>query len=293
MKLQIIKKLKLDGIPSASGIDIFDNKLYIIGDDSPYLYTLDEEYKLIEKTEIFKTEHFSTGRIPKKLKEDLECSTIINYENNNYLLISGSGSQDNRNNAYLIDLTTKETKKFQMKLIYSLFLDIYKDVTSINVEAICADNKFIYFFNRGGKNELNIVLRMTLDHLFEYFNTKNISDFTYILYTCELPSINDISSGFSGATIYDNKMFFTSSVENTDNSIDDGEILGSLISLVDYSNNNFEIIESCYLLHNNRHLVVKIESISILSKEDNKYRALLVTDDDFGGSELIEVIIEI
>lgn len=273
---------------------MFQDKIYIIGDDSPLLYILDKNYNLLEKIEIFKTEHFSSGRIPKKLKEDLECSTIINYENQDYLLLAGSGSNENRNNAYLINLATNYIEKFSLKLIYSLFLDIYEDISLINVEGVCNDDTFVYFFNRGGKNSPNLVLRMRVSHLFEYFKTKNIENFSYMLYNFELPSINNINSGFSGATFFDNKIFFTSSVENTDNAIDDGEVLGSFIGVANYEfENNLEIVEYSKLTENNIISKLKIESITILSKENNKYKALLVEDDDLGGSQILEALIEL
>ncbi|MFN8576650.1 MAG: hypothetical protein U0354_07320 [Candidatus Sericytochromatia bacterium] len=294
MKIQILKKIILENLPSASGVDVFQDKIYIIGDDSPLLYILDKNYNLLEKIEIFKTEHFSSGRIPKKLKEDLECSTIINYENQDYLLLAGSGSNENRNNAYLINLATNYIEKFSLKLIYSLFLDIYEDISLINVEGVCNDDTFVYFFNRGGKNSPNLVLRMRVSHLFEYFKTKNIENFSYMLYNFELPSINNINSGFSGATFFDNKIFFTSSVENTDNAIDDGEVLGSLIGVANYEfENNLEIVEYSKLTENNIISKLKIESITILSKENNKYKALLVEDDDLGGSQILEALIEL
>lgn len=292
MKVKILNKIILKNIPSASAIDIFEDKIYIIGDDSPYLYILDKQYNLLDKIQIYQTDQFTTGRIPKDMKYDLECSTIVKYNDEDFMIISGSGSNDHRNNMYLFNLKTQTIEHYSAKPLYSLFLDIYESGESINVEALCSDSRYIYFFNRGGKTEKNVVLRMEISHLFEYFYTKNIVDFTYMLYLCDLPDINNISSGFSGAGVFEDKLFFTSSVEDTDNAIDDGEVLGSFVGIIDYKN-KFEITEYCLIDSSDHDCVLKVESVSILSKESNKYNAILVTDDDNGGSDLIEAIIEI
>lgn len=292
MKVEINNKITLENIPSASAIDIYKDKIYLIGDDSPYLYILDKEYNLLDKIEIYQTDQFTTGRIPKNLKYDLECSTMLEFQSEDYMLISGSGSNDNRNNMYLFNLKTKEIEHYSSKPLYALFLDIYKSGDSINVEAMCSDSQYVYFFNRGGKTQQNVVLRMQISHLFEYFHTRNIVDFTYMLYLCDLPDIKNINSGFSGATIFNDKLFFTSSVEDTDNPIDDGEVLGSFVGTIDYKN-KFEIMEYCLIDSSKYESVLKVESISVLSQKDNTYNVIFVTDDDCGGSEIIDAVIEL
>src|SRR5687768_1753982 len=96
MKVSVIKKALLEDLPSASGMEIIDGVIYIIGDDSPYLYVLDHSLRVINKVELFKTEDFESGRIPKKLKPDLETLTSLTISGNKYLLATGSGSDVNR-----------------------------------------------------------------------------------------------------------------------------------------------------------------------------------------------------
>ena len=64
-----------------------DNIIYIVGDDSPFLYCLNFDFNIINKIELFKTAHFKTGRIPKKLKYDFECITKLEIKDKKYLLI--------------------------------------------------------------------------------------------------------------------------------------------------------------------------------------------------------------
>ena len=52
MKFSILEHTKLEQIPSGSGIVKFGADYYVISDDSPYLFTLNKEFKVISKTAI-------------------------------------------------------------------------------------------------------------------------------------------------------------------------------------------------------------------------------------------------
>ena len=100
---------------------------------------------------------------------------------------------------------------------------------------------------------------------------------------------------FSGAYIYDNLLFFTASVENTQDAILDGEVLGSFVGWIDLKS----IKPNKEALTLNTALVLdadgnpykgKVESLAIVSSEDNNnFRGLAITDNDNGQSELLEL----
>ena len=81
MKIEITNKISLDNLPSASGLEIINENLYIVGDDSPFLYLLDFNFKQIDRIQLFSTNDFSNGRMPKHLKPDLEFLTKLEIEN--------------------------------------------------------------------------------------------------------------------------------------------------------------------------------------------------------------------
>jgi hypothetical protein len=68
MKISAIKRLELDAIPSASGIEQGNGFYWIIGDNSPYLFQLDQHFSLLEKVNIKKLDHAIDGIIPKLKK---------------------------------------------------------------------------------------------------------------------------------------------------------------------------------------------------------------------------------
>lgn len=73
-----------------------------------------------------------------------------------------------------------------------------------------------------------------INYLF-YFQSK-LPDFTS--YVFDLPMINDKQSGFSRACYspQENALYFTISVERTDDVYNDGEILGSFIGKIQINN---------------------------------------------------------
>ncbi|MFN4152211.1 MAG: DUF6929 family protein [Candidatus Sericytochromatia bacterium] len=289
---KIIKKIKLDNLPSGSGIEVIDNIIYIIGDDSPFLYCLNFDFNIINKIELFKTEHFKTGRIPKKLKYDFECITKLEIQGKKHLLICGSGSNSNREKAYLVNIDNNYSV---LELSLSeLFEEVKKDISLVknnvlNIEGLATNKDNIYFFDR----ENNSIFYYDINSFIKYLigETKEIPIYSFKKF--ELEGINDIKSSFSGADICNNKIFFTSSVEDTNDAISDGEVYGSFIGYIEFDENkNLEsLVTDCSVIMYNENIFQgKVESISIY-KEISKYEylALAVTDDDKGGSELLEL----
>lgn len=52
MNIQQIQRLVLPCIPSASGIEVCPDGIYVAGDDSPFLYRLGKDFQIIEKIRI-------------------------------------------------------------------------------------------------------------------------------------------------------------------------------------------------------------------------------------------------
>src|SRR5690554_5214986 len=108
LQADIIKRTKLEGIPSASGLTVLNGMLYITGDDSPYLFVLNPYLELVKKYQLFDPEQIENDRIPKKIKPDFESTTHFEINNFPHILILGSGSKSSkRDEGYLIKLPTR------------------------------------------------------------------------------------------------------------------------------------------------------------------------------------------
>jgi hypothetical protein len=99
-KIKLIKSASISYFPSGSTIEIFDDVLYIVGDDASEILLLDKDYNTLNKSE----DRPEIKRISKDEKIDLEASTIIHREGKPFLLIVGSGSKENREKVVMLPL---------------------------------------------------------------------------------------------------------------------------------------------------------------------------------------------
>jgi hypothetical protein len=308
MKVTIIKKAILEDIPSASGMEIIDGIIYIIGDNSPYLFILDQSLSLINKVELYKSD---TGIIPKATKPDLECMAKLSINNYKHLLIMGSGSKSPyRDVAILVKLPTNYNRKHMVTLIqmgglYDLLRSNEEIIGSgqLNLEGAATSEENLILFNRSSGGSNNVSLYFKLEEFIEYLQSHTEMTPFPSVYQNEVPAINNIPGGFSGADVFEEKIFFTSTVENTPNAIDDGEVLGSFVgwmkvneggNLKGFKKEPNKIMDCIQVMENGKPYLGKIESISVYEKDsENKYIALAVTDSDGAESEILMLEIEI
>src|SRR5690606_20190408 len=86
----------LQGVPSASGVVQLDSSLYVVGDNSAWLYKLNDRYDVIGKELL--VEHLTDSILPKISKPDFEAMTIWEIHGKKEILIFGSGSKSPERN---------------------------------------------------------------------------------------------------------------------------------------------------------------------------------------------------
>ncbi len=318
MKAIIIKKIILNEIHSASAIELIDNQLFIVGDNSPFLFVLDLEGNIKNKVQIFdiKDTNATTNEnviiIPKKEKPDFEASCVLNINQKKHLFVVGSGSSDKRNLAVLIDLETFEVQKISLKKLYKKFtkhLSLSENAQNdelhneLNIEGLCANDTTVYFFQRGNISGNNFIFSIsTYDMVLYLFSEKQAINIKKInKQKVALPSIEGIFSGFSGACFADNQpnnqndnqpnnqqILWTSSVENTKNTIDDGNVLGSFVGTYNTHNQQVENSIITEIIDQKEMIFTgKVEGICVVDWSDGLKQAIAVTDADGGCSEML------
>ncbi len=305
MNITVLKHVHLTTIPSASAVEVINGNIYVVGDDSSFLYVLKYDLTLLAKVPLYtvKEEYITGNRIQKKEKADLECITRLTINGYPHLLILGSGSKSPRRDvAFLVKLPTPYNRKhlvWEISLVkWYAFLRMNEDVTGasgvLNFEAAASTEEYLYIFNR----ENNAALRFDLPEFIEFIqgHTEGVPFPTVI--TSELPFIENVRAGFSGADYFDNKLFFTAAAEDTANAIDDGEIMGSAVGILSFNGEEKSRgkiaagftgnVSEFTLIPKIQQLPLKIESISVYEKEgDHTYIAIAVSDDDKGGSDIL------
>jgi hypothetical protein len=328
MQAEVIRRQTLLHLPSASGIEVAANKLCVIGDDSPWLYVLDQQWNTIGKVALFTPEgilpednigphapEIRANRIPKKLKPDLEMLTKLQIGPEEMLLVAGSGAESpQRDVAFLVrpDESLSVTA-LSLTPLYNQLRAMPEVVGQgrLNLEGLAADHEWVFFLQRGNVSGLNVLIRYDRLSFTAYLSGQSDQLPMPQVHRYELPSIAGIRSGFSGATLLTIShgsgseegmrgsggeiglppavLLFTASVENTADEILDGETLGSLVGFLNPDQPE-QLLSWAWITEKGQPYTGKVESIAVLEEpSESGLFAIAVTDNDFGDSEILEL----
>ena len=290
------QKVQINNISSASASGIFDDHVYLAGDDISWLYNLNFA---LQKTDSIRLSHIDSlinGRTPGKIKADFEAMEIFDFQNEKAALVISSGSKKiTRDTAYLVSLETKKViKKKSLRPFFNQIVAQTKmKADELNIEGLAVDATSLYLFQRGNINS-NIMIKVSRDAFFDFFlynaPTPEIS-FTQF----NLPAYKGVSSGFSGACMLPDEsgILFTASLENTGSASTDGEVMGSYIGFMPNPSNPSNLISAPIQL-NNEFVKTKAESIAI-KKQTGKasYEVLVACDNDDGTSEIVYITLNL
>lgn len=249
------------GIGSASGLIYKDHQLFIIGDNSSYLYEFGTENKALKRHPL--TENPSEN-IAKKDKADFEAIT----EFDDKLYVFGSGSTEKRNKMVTLDAKSKAiiatTDLSDLYLTMQSFAELPQD--DLNIEGASFNGSEWFFFNRGnGTKGKNIVFTVQGKNLTEEFNI--------ITNEFKLPKIKGIRSSFTDAITVGTKMYFLATAENTDSTYNDGEVLGSIIGCIDLTKMKIDFTKKITDTH-------KFEGLTLYQETEKQISFLLCEDND-------------
>lgn len=249
--------LDVKGIGSASGILFHKNSLFIISDNSTFLY----EYHLASNSfEKYSLVTNPQENILKKDKPDFESMAL----NGNEIILLGSGSTENRNSAKSYHLKTKEIKTID----FTGYFEDFKRIASLsdaelNIEGLIITKNKSYFFQRGNAENCSNGIFIK-----DESKPKNIQ-FNKII----LPKPNNIQASFTDAILVNETIYFLAAVENTSSTYDDGEVLGTYIGKINSTTFNIEYTQ---LISENN----KFEGITFYKETINQLEFLLCEDKD-------------
>lgn len=289
MDVSVMSRQVLRDVKSASGLEVMDKTLYVIGDNSPWLYKINNLYKVEGRQPIAPVEGLEDGVIPKSNKPDFEAMAIAEKANGKEFFIFGSGSKSpQRDKMITVSLENGEVKSYSLEPFYKKLKETaHLTDESLNIEGAIVKDGELFLFNRGE----NLILKYELEDLEDYLagNRDTPSPEVFLI---ELPEIKGIKAGFSGAALVpgEDKALFTASVEDTEDWIKDGEVLGSFVGMIPLKRLKNGLRPDCVrLADNGKPLNIKVESLAVFYPTlHDDLRLLLVTDSDGGDSELLE-----
>jgi len=257
-KFQLSLFSEIIGIGSASGLVYKDNSLFIISDNSSFLYDYKIQENKLTKIKLFEN---SQENIPKIDKFDFESLAL----KGNKLHLLGSGSTSKREKRITYNLETGAIIEKDLSKLYKSL----KETTSIsdedlNIEGAFFYNEKWYLFQRGnGANSRNGIFKT------KSLETESQTQFVKV----QLPKIKHVETSFTDAILVEDKIYFLATAENTTSTYDDGEILGSLIGRMDSQNFEIEFTQKISYTQ-------KFEGLTLYKKTASEIQFLLCEDND-------------
>ena len=288
MTATVVSENPIPNLPSASGIEIIGPVAYLIGDDSPYLYPLDAATLAPHAPVLlFETEHFDDGRIGKKRKPDLECMAALVWPDGRPgLLLLGSGSRPNRARGWFVPTEGPQTPEpLDLAPLYAKLQAALPDGVELNLEAAATTEMELLLFQRTvGRADAALLLALPLALVLRQLAGDVDAEIPAPQQVAfALPHIDGCPAGFSGATFVGEHLFVSASVENTDDAVLDGEVLGSFVGVVDAVAGTANFARLAWA--DGRAYRGKVEGLAVRRElAKNQFELLLVTDDDEGGS---------
>ncbi|WP_153798002.1 DUF6929 family protein [Foetidibacter luteolus] len=292
MKIELTAFKELTGFPSGSGIEFYDNKIYLAGDDAKDILVMSRKWKQRTLIHLFDNDE---ERIPKKEKADLEATTIVSINKKANLLLLGSGSTEQRNKAVLLSLQTNEKTEIDLSVFYQRIKAA--GVEALNIEGAATVGGYIVLSNRGNKSNKCNQLIITGN---EFWKKQDEAAFQLVKLDMEDAPEDMCVSGITYSEKHE-MLLLTTSTEDTDNAIDDGKIGASGIAFIE----NFyrKIGREKGKMKINRLVDLstadkkfrgfKIESVCIQSEKDRSLKVHLAADNDTGKTYLFKAVIKL
>ena len=262
------------GIGSASGLFFQDHFLYLIGDNSGFLYEYNVTDTSLNKYPLLQN---PSQKIPKKDKPDFESLTHFQ----DTLYIFGSGATAQRNAMVEFDLKTRK------KTMTNNLVDLYAVMKSFgniksedfNLEGAIYDGENWYFFNRGNSStNKNVIYTLHAKKLNEEFSLLS-NDY-------KLPKIKGVRTSFTDAVLIDGKIYFLATAKNTASTYEDGKNLGTVIGRIDNETMKIDFTQKISPTN-------KFKGLTLFSKNRNQIQFLICEDKDTLESTIYKLSVEL
>jgi len=172
MRIVITAYKELPEFSSGSGIEFYDDKLYLVGDDARDVLVMNRKWKPNDLITLFDTVE---ERLAKTVKTDLEAITLLWINKKPHLLILGSGSAVLRNRLILLNLHNKETLMVDISPFYERLSGA--GITNINIEGAAVVHDYLILSNRASnENPVNTLIITSLD----FYRKQNEASFQLV-----------------------------------------------------------------------------------------------------------------
>ncbi|WP_156308579.1 DUF6929 family protein [Sphingobacterium endophyticum] len=253
--------LSIPGISSASGVEFSEGQIYLISDNSNYLYNYQIYNQQLNRHILLNSPQMEHVEKPQKL--DLETMVL----NNEKIYTFGSGSTTSRERGFSFTKNDWNITELDMRNLYMAMKSSANIKSSdFNIEGVAVYENSWLFLNRGnGPGGRNVIFKVVGDDL--------VNDFKVTSFEISLPEIDGLFFGFSGASVIDNSLYFIATAEEGLSTYDDGVIAGTILGVL-----NLNTMEIDYYQRISKDQ--KFEGISVLEIQPQKISFILCEDSD-------------
>lgn len=258
-KIKLELFFKLVGLGATSGLVFDGNSLFLISDNSSFLYEYHFQSSKLEHIRLFEN---SQANLLKKEKLDFE--SIVKHKNS--LFLFGSGSTEKRMSAVEYNLKNKNINTIDLTPLFTqIKASTGIDSKNINIEGVVKYNKKWLFFQRGNGTEAQ-------NGVIQFENTF-IHPTKIKFLPIVLPQFNNVNATFTDAILLKNKIYFLATAENSNSTYEDGTVLGSWIGILNADTLQLEF----YTQISNQH---KMEGITLYKNSKAEIDFFLCEDND-------------
>jgi hypothetical protein len=274
LKLLTVKSLDF---PSASGIEYYNDQLYVFGDNATHLLILSTNYNVVKKIPYWKSKE---DVIDKESKPDVESAMLL--ERNKQPLIVGVGSMSDKNRWFVFELSPEDLTITQTR--YFSNNTSFPGIQERNIEGSTQVGNTLVFCNRANNQSKR-------NHLIFWNGSDRITTKEMLL-----PKSATVI-GLSGLYYLKEKdvLLFTASEEATSSAVQDGAIGDSYLGwITDFSGKMQErrmqpdkLLKLSTVDRAFEHQ--KIESLCLEEDKNGGYLLHLVADNDNNKSKLFKL----
>ncbi|GAC1449029.1 MAG: hypothetical protein NVSMB7_10960 [Chitinophagaceae bacterium] len=287
MKIELIDFIELENYPSGTGIEFYDDKIYIVGDNSRDLLVMNKKWNKPSLINLIDTAEKKTS---KSVRSELEAMTVLSVDKKPHLLIIGSCNTDKRNLALLLNLKSNAITWIDLIVFYDRIRA--SGITGMSIEGIAEVYDYLVLANRGNSENPDNNLIITKPDFWknqEKTSLQNIIiDFENVTPAGKM--------GVSGLRYSDKHedLFLTVSTEDEAGNGNIGKsylaVIENLYRKIGREKGKIKVNHLIDLTEADKQFAgYKIESVCIQSQKDHSVKLQLVADNEQGKTFLFKV----
>lgn len=233
-------------VRSASGIAWTGSGFIVVQDDANFIALVDFAGEKVDAAVLPAgaegKRQFDDERGNKKFKMDLESCVMVSQEDEALLLTFGSGSNSYRENVVILRNLddNPRPKVHRASALYNRLRSAEAfSGSEMNIEGAVFLNGKIRLFNRGNGSSSGKLAPVNASGDLDWralraylLNENETPPVLENIVRYELGTLDDLPLGFTDATTFRNKLFFTAAAEDSPDAMTDGRVAGSVVGVI-------------------------------------------------------------